>query len=74
LDPSPVFIAGTIDAEGNLQKLRPSRVSDQRSQTAIAVLEQWKFTPAKLDGKAVEAKVLIGVMLTTAVTSTRGTQ
>ena len=74
LDPSPVFIAGTIDAEGNLQKLRPSRVSDQRSQTAIAVLEQWKFTPAKLDGQAVEAKVLIGVMMTPAVTGTRGTQ
>lgn len=74
LDSSPVFIAGTIDAEGNLQKLRPSRVSDQRSQAAIAVLEQWKFTPAKLDGQAVEAKVLIGVMLTTAVTSTRGTR
>lgn len=74
LDSSPVFVAGTIDAEGNLQNLRASRMSDQRSQTAIGVLEQWKFTPAKLDGKAVEAKVLIGVILTPAVKNSRGTQ
>jgi hypothetical protein len=60
-DPSAVFIAGEIDTEGKLQSLRAARPSDTRSAAAIAVLQQWQFIPAKLDGKPVQAKVLIGV-------------
>jgi hypothetical protein len=73
-DLTPVFIAGIIDASGRLEALRPARASDSRAQSAIAVLTKWEFTPAKLDGQPVAAKVLIGVMLLPATATTRGTQ
>ena len=62
-DHGAVFIAGEINADGKLQSLHAARVSDTRSAAAIAALAQWEFTPAKLDGNAVPAKVLIGVVL-----------
>jgi hypothetical protein len=73
-DLTPVFVAGIIDANGKLEALRPARASDARAQSAIAVLAEWQFTPAKLDGQPVAAKVLIGVMLLPATATTRGTQ
>jgi hypothetical protein len=73
-DSSPVYIVGVIDADGNVQALHAARASDQRSKAAIAVLAQWQFTPAKLDGKAVPAKVLIGVMMLANPVAVIGTQ
>jgi hypothetical protein len=57
----PVFVSGTIDESGRLQALRSIRTQDARSQPAIHALAQWEFLPARLDGRAVASKVLIGV-------------
>jgi hypothetical protein len=54
-DTSPVFITAELDETGQLRSLRAARASDTRAAAAIAVLAQWQFSPAKLDGKAVPA-------------------
>ena len=57
----PVFVTGIIDENGKLAALRAIRSVDVRTQSAVTALSQWEFLAAKLDGKPVACKVLIGV-------------
>ena len=58
-----IFITGTISETGEVTGLRAIRPMDERTKSAMSALQQWQFLPAQLDGQAVSAKVLIGVVL-----------
>lgn len=58
-----IFITGTISETGELTGLRAIRAADVSANAALKALQQWQFLPAQLDGRAVPAKVLIGVTL-----------
>lgn len=57
----PVFVAGTIDENGELRALRAVRTMEAQAPKAMNALAQWEFQPAQLAGKPVATKVLIGV-------------
>ena len=57
----PLFVTGVIDELGRLQGLQAVRSADRRAAPALNALAQWEFLPARLDGKPVASKVLIGV-------------
>jgi len=58
-----IFLSGMITVSGQLRELRPLRPQENGSQIAMDALQQWQFTPAEVNGQAVEAKVLIGVTI-----------
>jgi len=57
---TPIFFPAIISDNGELI-VKPLSKMDERAQQALDALRLWKFLPAQLDGRAVGAKVLIGV-------------
>jgi hypothetical protein len=55
-----IFFPAVITDTGTLM-VEPLHHMDARSQQALDTLKLWEFLPARLDGNAVQTKVLIGV-------------
>jgi hypothetical protein len=57
-----IVVYAIIDAEGKMQHLKALQSPNARlSEALLAVLEQWLFRPATMNGKPVAVKAVLGV-------------
>jgi len=58
-----IFLSAVITSTGALRDLHPVHAEQSGSQIAMEALQRWEFAPAEVNGRAVDAKVLIGVTM-----------
>lgn len=56
-EPAEVVLELTIDATGAVVHSKVVRGEEPFAGTALSALEDWRFSPAKKDGKAISAKI-----------------
>lgn len=62
-----IAVYAVIDAEGRMQYLKVLQSPSARlSEGLVAVLEQWVFRPARMNGKPVAVKAVLGVTVPSA--------
>ena len=62
-----IVVYAIIDAEGKMQHLKALQSPNARlSEALLAVLEQWLFRPATMNGKPVAVKAVLGVPISSA--------
>jgi hypothetical protein len=62
-----IVVYAIIDAEGKMQHLKALQSPNASlSEALLAVLEQWLFRPASMNGKPVAVKAVLGVPISSA--------
>ena len=60
----PVILEAVIDADGRVTSVRVLRSIALLDQAAIAAVQQWRFTPARLNGEAIPVVMTVTVNFT----------
>jgi protein TonB len=59
-----VILRATIDAEGNVVSVAVARSVPMLDDAAVKAVKQWKYTPARKDGRPVEVVLTVSLNFT----------